>query len=94
VHRHPDGPHELYDLANDPDERDNRIDAPASAAMLAALRARLETWFARYVDPLRDGLDKGITGCGQLGRIPASGVATGLFAADPIAPLQVPARSS
>ncbi|MDA1097293.1 MAG: sulfatase-like hydrolase/transferase, partial [Chloroflexi bacterium] len=29
VHRYEDGPNELYDLANDPDERDNRIDDPA-----------------------------------------------------------------
>ena len=92
VHRHPDGPHELYDLVRDPGERTNRVDDPTVRMTLAMLRGRLDSWFARYVDPARDGRDKGVTGCGQLGRIPPSGEAAGLFAADPIAPLNVPAR--
>ena len=29
VHRHPDGPHELFALAHDPGERHNRVDDPA-----------------------------------------------------------------
>jgi hypothetical protein len=33
------------------------------------LRARLEGWFRRHVDPRRDGVDKGVTGCGQLARV-------------------------
>jgi hypothetical protein len=33
------------------------------------LRARLEDWFRLYVDQRRDGVDKGVTGCGQLGRV-------------------------
>ena len=33
------------------------------------LRARLEDWFRQYVDQRRDGVDKGVTGCGQLGRV-------------------------
>ena len=36
---------------------------------MVELRARLAGWFARYVDPARDGVDKGVTGCGQLGRV-------------------------
>lgn len=69
VHRYPDGPHELFDLAADPDERDNVVDDPAVRDTLLGLRERLENWFKTYVDPRRDGIDKGVTGCGQLGRI-------------------------
>ena len=62
VHRHPGGPHELFDLADDPGERVNRVDDPALAAHVADLRSRLESWFDDYVDPRRDGIDKGIRG--------------------------------
>jgi arylsulfatase A-like enzyme len=69
VHRWPDGPHELFNLVNDPGERRNRVDDPRCAAVSAELRGRLAGWFARYVHPARDGVDKGVTGCGQLGRV-------------------------
>jgi hypothetical protein len=38
----PIGRHCLYDLANDPDERDNRLDTPQEARMIDALHAALE----------------------------------------------------
>ena len=79
VHRWPHGPHELFDLVADPDERTNRIDDAALSPVVAELRERLASWFARYVDPLRDGTDKGVTGCGQLGRVERTRPA---FAAD------------
>jgi choline-sulfatase len=69
VHRHPDGPHELFHLTNDPGERANLIADPMSAPMVATLKSRLEGWFAEFVNPLRDGSDKGVTGCGQLGLV-------------------------
>jgi arylsulfatase A-like enzyme len=69
VHRYPDGPHELFDLAADPGERRNRVDDPAATPTVDALRRRLERWFSLYVDPRRDGVDKGVTGCGQLGLV-------------------------
>ena len=56
VHRYPYGPHELYHLANDPDERQNLAADPAQSARIAELRGELEAWFARYVIPERDGL--------------------------------------
>ena len=56
VHRYPDGPHDLYHLANDPDERQNLAADPAQSARIAELRGELEAWFARYVIPERDGL--------------------------------------
>jgi len=77
VHRYPDGPHELFDLRDDPGERRNRIDDRASIA--AELRARLEGWFREYVDPARDGVDKGVTGCGQVHRVDVA-AATPAFA--------------
>ena len=79
VHRHPEGPHELFDLVADPGERTNRIDDPSAAAMRESLARRLDGWFAKYVDPVRDGVDKGVTGCGQLGRL-EPGANTGMFA--------------
>jgi len=69
VHRFPDGPHELFDLHADPDERVNCVDDPAHANRVAELRGRLAAWFRTYVDPCRDGIDKGVTGCGQLRRV-------------------------
>ena len=67
VHRHPDGPHELFDLRADAGERVNRVDDAGAAPIVASLRGQLRDWFGIYVDPLRDAADKGVTGCGQLG---------------------------
>lgn len=69
VHRHPAGPHELFDLRADPGERRNLVDDVATASVVGGLRSRLEGWFSQYVDPARDGVDRGVTGCGQLGRV-------------------------
>ena len=56
VYRHPEGPDELYDLVNDADERRNLIDDAGQAQRITELRARMEAWFAEYVEPERDGL--------------------------------------
>ncbi|MCS7460446.1 sulfatase-like hydrolase/transferase [Paenibacillus doosanensis] len=66
VHRYPYGPHELYHLASDPDERVNRIDDASAQEQLARLKAKLERWFVRYADPARDGTREPVTGYGQL----------------------------
>ncbi|MFE0677810.1 sulfatase-like hydrolase/transferase [Streptomyces sp. NPDC058867] len=65
VHRYPHGPHELYDLTADPGEERNLADAPAVAATRADLAARLDEWFARYVDPALDGARLPVSGSGQ-----------------------------
>jgi arylsulfatase A-like enzyme len=74
VHRYPYGPHELYDLVNDPGERINLLaddrgfgasDAEV-AARVADLKGRLENWFVRYVDPALDGTHEPVTGRGQI----------------------------
>jgi arylsulfatase A-like enzyme len=92
VHRYPDGPNELYDLVRDPGERDNLVDQPRMRPTAQMLRSRLEAWFVRHVDPALDGARKRVTGCGQLGLVPAEGDGREVFPADPIAPLRVPAR--
>jgi arylsulfatase A-like enzyme len=82
VHRYPYGPHELFDLANDPGERinlleDKRIwDAGQQdrQSRAAAMHKELETWFLRYSDPLYDGRVQAITGRGQLDLVGRPGV--------------------
>jgi len=69
VHRYPYGPHELYHLESDPEERHNLIDEPKQAARVRDMRQQLSEWFARYVDPAIDGKALPVTGLGQLGRI-------------------------
>ena len=56
AHRYPDGPHDLYHLTEDPDERANLAEDPAHAARCRELRGEMEEWFARYVIPEKDGL--------------------------------------
>ena len=46
--------HELYDLVNDPDERKNLAQDPEYAAVVAELRARLDEFFMKYVNPRWD----------------------------------------
>jgi arylsulfatase A-like enzyme len=92
VHRYPDGPHELYDLAGDPGERRNRVDDVDSANTLVELRARLDRWFSRYVEPAQDGAVKPVNGCGQLARSDHGADDAGAFAAEPIAALEIPRR--
>jgi choline-sulfatase len=66
AYRHAHGPHELYDLVNDPDERRNLVDEPGQQARIAELKAMMDEWFARYVDPVRDGLRQDGTLHGQI----------------------------
>jgi len=80
VHRYPDGPHELFDLRADPGERTNRVDDANASTTSSTLRTKLEDWFDVYVDPLRDGVDKGVTGCGQLGLVERATPSQPMFA--------------
>lgn len=66
VHRYPDGPDELYDLENDPDERANLADDAGYAGRRRTLRGELENWFDRYAVPDRDGRTRPVSGAGQL----------------------------
>ncbi len=69
VHRYPYGPHELYDLVNDPQETHNLFeeDRESYQGRIEEMRGRLESWFLRYTDPARDGRHEAVTGKGQLG---------------------------
>jgi len=66
VHRFPYGPHELYNLKEDPGERTNRVNDSACRSMVSDLRALLHDWFFRYADPDRDGASLDVYGMGQL----------------------------
>ena len=68
VARIPAGPDELYDLANDPEEKNNLIFAPECAAIRTQLRSELIEWFTKWVDPRIDGSHELNTGYGQLCR--------------------------
>ncbi|WP_326667990.1 sulfatase-like hydrolase/transferase [Streptomyces sp. NBC_01257] len=76
VHRYPHGPHELYDLTADPGERDNLADRPSRAAERTELAARLDAWFATYVDPALDGARLPVTGSGQRTPVTPGSLAT------------------
>ncbi|MFD0676131.1 MULTISPECIES: sulfatase-like hydrolase/transferase [unclassified Paenibacillus] len=73
VHRYPDGPHELYDLLHDPEEIYNLIDCKTQAEKISEMKACLESWFVRYVDPVLDGMKEPVSGNGQLNLIGPAG---------------------
>ena len=66
VHRYPYGPNELYDMKDDPGEETNLIGDESRRGTRIELRAALEDWFARYVDPRVDGAREAVYGKGQL----------------------------
>ena len=69
VHRYPDGPNELYNLAADPMETANVVGDPAHSGRAEAMRGELQRWFDRYSDEVMDGSKQNVTGRGQLGLI-------------------------
>lgn len=50
IHRHPDGPFELYDLENDPEETENLYGQPGHASTQKSLQEQLFRFFDRYAD--------------------------------------------
>ena len=65
---HPTGPNELYDLVNDPDERDNRVEDPEQRRRGRELRGMLESWFAEQATAEHDDRYLPVAGGGQLRR--------------------------
>jgi len=65
-------PNELWDMVNDPDERNNLIDDSIHTSQIASLKTVMENWFDNYAEPHKDGRYLGITGFGQLGRLDAN----------------------
>ncbi len=82
VHRYPYGPHELYHLAEDPEERENLFGRPEHEGQVQELKARLEGWFVCYADPMLDGRNEPVTGKGQLGLAGPSGNGEANFSQD------------
>ncbi|MFI6325017.1 sulfatase-like hydrolase/transferase [Nonomuraea sp. NPDC050556] len=87
VHRYPFGPHELYDLAADPGERDNL--AGTGLAVEGELRGRLSGWFLRHADPHVDGSRLPVYGAGQHS-LASLDAFTGLLTAGSPAPPALP----
>jgi arylsulfatase A-like enzyme len=65
VHRYPYGPHEFYNLYQDPEERHNIIDQLNIQPKLREMRNELETWFLKYSHPDLDGTRLAVYGKGQ-----------------------------
>ena len=65
VERYPGGPDELFSLADDPGEGTNLVSDAGQARRVREMRGRLAEWFARYVDPARDGWRQPVSGGGQ-----------------------------
>jgi len=67
VHRYPGGPHELYHLGDDPDERRNLVADQGQHPRAGELREVLEDWFEQHgTDPGRDGRQQAVSGMGQM----------------------------
>jgi len=54
VHRHPGGPHELYDMQSDPQERFNSFGQPGTEAVTKEMSGKLNSFFQTYADPQYD----------------------------------------
>jgi arylsulfatase A-like enzyme len=54
IHRHPDGPHELYHLDDDPHEMVNRYGQPGDVEIGQRLKGRLDEFFNAYAEPQWD----------------------------------------
>jgi len=82
IHRYPYGPHELYDLVNDPQEERNLAIVPEQQDRCAELEAELEAWFVRYADPRLDGAKEPVTGKGQIALAGVAGQGRKAFSDD------------
>ena len=71
VHCYAEGPHELYDLVNDPFERVNLIADSSKRKVANELRNQLEDWFKEYTIPALDGSYQAVYGKGQIDLINA-----------------------
>jgi len=83
VRRYPDGPDELYHLSKDPDERTNLVDESRHRHVVEDMRRRMVQWFARYVDPSRDGVAQPVRGKGQIAAVDTSSAGPPAFAQEP-----------
>jgi len=88
VERHADGrgggagETELYDLADDPDERENLAAEGSHSGRLKEMQGRLREWFGRYVDAGRDGWGQPVDGAGQMTMVSVPPEASAFFRAE------------
>jgi arylsulfatase A-like enzyme len=64
--RHPEGPDELYNMQEDPGERNNLADNPEYAPIIEELRDQLGEFFHRYADPKYDLWRGGTSKAGRI----------------------------
>lgn len=77
IHRYPYGPHELYDLVHDPEERFNLLNenryynyGPKFIEQKRVeLKAQLDSWFDKYVNRDIDASKEPVCGRGQLCKV-------------------------
>lgn len=66
VHRYPEGPHELFDMVEDPKETHNLIEDRSKQAIITKLRKTMEDWFEQYAIEEIDARKMNNTGKGQI----------------------------
>lgn len=66
VTRHPNGPHELYDMKSDPQERTNLCGRHNHQVIQQELAGKLAVFFKTYTDPQYDLWEKGRSKAGRL----------------------------
>lgn len=66
IKRYPYGPNELYDLQEDPGEKNNLLLMADYGELEQSMNYELEQWFLRYVNPEIDGAKEPVFGSGQV----------------------------
>ncbi|TWU01249.1 PVC-type heme-binding CxxCH protein [Stieleria varia] len=61
VHRHPNGPHELYDLVADPDEFTNLVNVTQHTGLRDELKRRMDRFYDQHASPKYDLWNGGIS---------------------------------
>lgn len=79
IYRTPFGPHELYDLRKDPDERENLISKEEYKEVKNQLYQKLSQWFDVYTTEAYDGRKFPVDGDGQMERLEAYGTDKTVF---------------
>ena len=60
------GPRELYNLNNDPDERENLVDCHDYAARRDELSTALHDWFSQHQTACENAWERDVRGFGQV----------------------------
>ena len=68
IHRYPYGPHELYNIKDDPSETANLYEDGTKQDIASKMKAQLDNWFNQYADPAIDASREPVTGWGQVTR--------------------------